>query len=174
MNQDNYVDEDEPLTKVGQWTKSEFGSIITLKAIFEPVTIYDTELFKFNIDSVKLLEYTDIQSGDSDLLVGSKESALTLQFAYSFTNNTDKTVMFTPIDTITTNNQKQYNLDNLIGSDYTYEFKPNVTVDGYSIFLIEDNFENLSDFTIYSDQLYSDDPFTVHVEEIKHTFEVNN
>lgn len=173
-NQDNYVDEDQPLTKVGQWKKSEYGSIITLKAIFEPVNIYKTELFNLNIDSVKLLEYTDIQSGDKDLLLANKNSALTLQIAYTFENNSDKAVEFSPVYTVTTDTKKQYNFDYLIGGGNVFEFKPNVKVEDYVIFLMEDEFKDLNSFTLYSGSLFTDDPYTLHEEEITHTFKVTH
>lgn len=101
---------DGPLEKIGQWSKEDNGTKVTLKKIAKVNKTLDLDPIKMKIDEVKVIERSNLQESGKNFLKqkGIKaDKFLTIQISYNTENTSDKNVMFNGIEAITTNTKKQ-------------------------------------------------------------------
>ncbi|MCY8540077.1 hypothetical protein MOD22_00095 [Bacillus haynesii] len=101
---------DGPLEKVGQWKTEKNGTKVTLKKVAKVNKTFNLNPIKMNIDEVKVIERSNLQASDKELLKekGIKSNKfLTIQFAYNIENKSDQEILFQGIKIITTNTKKQ-------------------------------------------------------------------
>lgn len=132
---DNEV-KDGPLTKAGQWTK-DGESKVTLVKINDDNQTYDIGPIKLTIESVKLLQHTNVDTETAEDIksVHGKDingELNTIQIIYTVENTADTNIMFRAVDTLTTDTKAQ-----IMGtSDFAHnnnEFFGKVAVEGLSV-----------------------------------------
>jgi len=159
----NYISSG-PLTKVGQWSKSDVGVKDTLMGISTPEKRIILGPLKITIHDIKLLKDENIPEDTVDeidnlLNVNIGNSINTIQIDYTIENTSNKNVGFNLIDTLTTNTKIQINGNDYIGTqsdDGRYIGK--VKVDNSKIFLYQqDTFDNLNSISLLTTDVYDDD-----------------
>lgn len=128
-----------PLTKPGQWTMDGTDKV-TLVKIKEVNQTYTLGSINLNIESIKLLSHSqpteEVKNYVEALTTKSVEGEMnTIQVIYSVENTSDANIMFTAIDTITTDTKAQISglHDIATSNDYgTYMGK--VIVEGLAIY----------------------------------------
>lgn len=159
----NYVSSG-PLTKVGQWSKSDVGVKDTLMGISTPEKTIILGPLKITIHDIKLLKDENIPEDTVDeidnlLNVNIGNSINTIQIDYTIENTSNKNIGFNLIDTLTTNTKVQIDGNDYIGTksnDGRYIGK--VKVDNSKIFLYQqDTFDNLNSISLLTTDVYDDD-----------------
>lgn len=126
------------LTKAGQWTM-DGDDKVTLVKIAELNKTYPMGPINLTIESVKLLHHSNVDSYTKEYVKnvhGKEVSELgTIQVTYSVENTADRNVMFTSIDTLTTDTKAQIlGMHDMANSNDLGTYMGQVIVEGLSIF----------------------------------------
>lgn len=149
---------DGPLTKVGQWTKENDGTRVTLKKLEKLDKTIDMTPIKLTLKEIKVLERN-----------GGTEDGNIIQISYTTENTSNEEIMFHPIKTITTNTKHQIDVlsENVSGSLGGGEFYGEVVKDGFIIVSYpEDNLTDLESLKLITGSVWNNDSPEILFEEV--------
>ncbi|MCY1118954.1 MULTISPECIES: hypothetical protein [Bacillus] len=166
------------LTEIGQWNKDKNGSTLTLKKINNKQKEIDLSPIKMKIHDVKVFEYSNLGEEDKELLSDSqyeKDKYHRIQITYTTENTSDKDVLFSGVDAITTNTKKQIevNKSNLTTDTGVGSFYGKVENEGMVVVpLLVDDVSDLSSITLHLSEVFLNDrPELLHdVAKVKFDF----
>ncbi|WP_397537841.1 hypothetical protein [Rummeliibacillus pycnus] len=152
---------DGPLTKVGQWTKEDGGTKVTLAKIANPNKEINLDPIKLNIKTIKFLERTNIQDSEKEYIkelynkdISNKLNVI--QISYTVENTSDKDITFFAFNKLTTNTKQQIDgMLNLIMNTDPRQYVGKVVTDGTLVVpYFQDSFDDLSLLTILTDNVF--------------------
>ncbi len=157
------------LSKIGEWKKDKNGSTLTLKKINDKQKEIDLSPIKMKIQDVKVFEYSNLGEDDKELLSDNqyeKDKYHRIQITYTTENTSDKDVLFSGVDVITTNTKKQIqvNTANLYTDKGVGSFYGKVENEGMVVVpLLVDDVSDLSSITLHLSDVYlNDEPELLH------------
>ena len=153
-----------PLTEVGQWTKEDNGTKVTLVKIINPKKVINLDPIKFKIETIKLLERTNITDDEKESIKtlfnkDITDKLNTIQISYTTENKSDKDVSFFTIDKITTNTKQQIDGSlNLADNSDPQQYMGKVISDGTLLFpYFADSFDAVTELNVLTSNVFSTD-----------------